>query len=252
MVMAKQDWKGGGIQLEIRCLAGQYQMAFGPVGKAASTLYTVKSEDYAPEHAGGFTGAVVGLYATGNGHVSQSPADFNWLDLAVDQEPKPLALSAMPSPTPVAARDAWRLRAGGKAWKDSQGNQWLADCLFQGGQTGTSDREVKGTTDSMLYQSDRWAAKFSYSLPVKPGTYKVTARFAETFWDKAGERVLKLSINGKPVLGHMDIYAKAGGKDRAVDFSFSHIAPGPGGRILLEFEAEKENAKVCALEVVRE
>ncbi len=30
------------------------------------------------EVAGGFTGVMIGLYATGNGHVAQSPADFAW------------------------------------------------------------------------------------------------------------------------------------------------------------------------------
>lgn len=32
------------------------------------------------EVAGGFTGVMLGIYATGNGHVCESPADFDWFD----------------------------------------------------------------------------------------------------------------------------------------------------------------------------
>lgn len=70
------------VQLEISGSEDRYQFAWSTDGKNWITLAASLSDDLTREKAGGFTGTVVGLYATANGRDSdpQSYADFEWFD----------------------------------------------------------------------------------------------------------------------------------------------------------------------------
>ena len=58
-------------------------------------------------------------------------------------------------------------------------------------------------------------------------------------------------INGKKVLENFDIIGEAGGPDKAVDRTFSGIAPDPEGLVKIRFVAKVQSAKVCAIEIIR-
>ncbi len=49
------------------------------------------------------------------------------------------------------------------------------------------------------------------------GRYEVTLKFAETQFDHANERAFDIRIRGVTVIAGLDIYAAAGGWNRAVD-----------------------------------
>lgn len=96
-----------------------------------------------------------------------------------------------------------------------------------GSACGTADAIAK-TGDPKLYQTQRFgkAGGLDFVLSgLPPGPATVTLYFAETFQTTPGARKFDVVINGKTVLRDFDIYAKAGGKDIAVQKTFTVNAP---------------------------
>lgn len=150
-----------------------------------------------------------------------------------------------PSPTPVMPNPI-RINAGGSAYTDTAGNVWTADTYASGGQAFTVTDPIGGTTDPTLYQTERYR-NFSYAVPVSPGTYAVTLKFAELYWTAAGQRVFNVAINGAAMLTNFDIWASAGGKDVALDRTFTVSVT--GNMLTVAFTGVVDNAKVDALQV---
>jgi hypothetical protein len=105
------------------------------------------------------------------------------------------------------------------------------------------------STDGALYQDQRYGT-FSYSFPVPAGNYQVTLKFAETYWTAAGDREFNVAINGTTELTNFDIFATAGGQNKAVDKVFNNIAS-TGGMITLTFGPASVNyAEVQSIQII--
>jgi len=250
-IVARKPFKGGRIYLELSGRETQYQFAWSVDGKTWETLAASEAADLSKERAGGFTGAAVGMYATANGRASDTWADFDWFEMTKGVAPKPLGLTPRPTPTPIPSREVWRIRCGGESWKDSTGDEWIGDTCAVGGETALTDRPIAGKGDTTLFQTERWGGDFSYLLPVPQGKYRVTLHFAETFVKNPGERLFDCMINNKLVLKDFDILKVAGGPDRGIEKSFDGITPDSQGFIRVRFLARVQNAKVCAIEVLK-
>ena len=152
-----------------------------------------------------------------------------------------------PSPTPTPTAVVAAVNAGGAAYKDSTGVSYAADGKYTGGTAATaaSTVAISGTTDSALYQSERYG-NFTYNLPVANGTYNVTLKFAEIYWTAAGQRVFSVAIGGKTVVSNLDIFAKVG-KNAAYDV----VVPATvtNGVLSISFTSQVNNAKVSAIKV---
>ena len=128
-----------------------------------------------------------------------------------------------------------------------------SDAYFSGGtgrginppDTANDKRVNVAGSDPRLYDSFREGG-FSYRIPVPPGRYKVTLKFAEPVGSAAGERVFDVLANGKPVLKRFDILAAAGGKLIAVERQFQAKVR-EGEPLLLEFKPLKGQALVAAV-----
>jgi alpha-galactosidase len=155
-------------------------------------------------------------------------------------------------PTPLKASDTWRVRPGGMDFTDHAGRIWHEDIGFEGGQTVVTSQAVTAKEDVELYQTERWEADFSYAFPVLPGKYKVTLKFVETYLKEPGKRVFDILINGQKVKTGFDIFKEAGGFAKSVDLIFMDIKPDKDGKIQIRFVSTVQNAKVCAIEVVRQ
>jgi len=94
------------------------------------------------------------------------------------------------------------------------------DGAFEG-QTQATTAPVAGTDEVPVYQTVRFNFD-GYYLKVPNGTYTVTLKFVEPFYDKPGARVFGVKIQEKQVIETLDIYAKAG-KNQAIDFTFKDI-----------------------------
>ncbi len=250
-LVAQEPVGPGKVQLEISGKEDRYQFAWSSDGKAWNTLAACPSADLSREKAGGFTGTVLGLYATANGKDSRAYADFAWFEILPGVVPKPVPLTRRPSPTPLAPTDHWRIRTGWEEFRDKDGLYWSSDIGYSDGDVARCWDSIAGTQKQELYQFERSGRDFNYALPVLAGKYQVYLMFAETYVKKEGERVFDVLVNGKKVLNHFDILKEAGAFDKAVDKSFPDIQPGADGMIRLQFVSSAQNAKVCAIEVVR-
>jgi len=70
----------GEIILRISGTDLEYQFWLQPKGRKATMIGTATAKDISTEKIGGFIGAFIGMYASGNGSVNVNPADFDWFD----------------------------------------------------------------------------------------------------------------------------------------------------------------------------
>jgi hypothetical protein len=153
-----------------------------------------------------------------------------------------------------------RVAAGATtSYADGAGHAWLSDRRYSGGLTYalSPPHTISRTADPTLYQAERYGAdangapaSFSYAFRVVAGDYNVSLLFSEGWVKGPGERRFGVTINGAPVLREFDIFAEAGGADRALVRTFPvHAAD---GSIVVRFEpGSVQNPKVNALEIVR-
>ena len=152
-----------------------------------------------------------------------------------------------------------RIAAAGHSYYDRAGQFWGADRYFRGGRPRRRVVTMRGTQDPELYSNQRWG-NFTYSIPVVAGDkYRLTLKFAETFygpssWAKggAGSRLFDVYCNGVALLRDFDIYKEAGGENRAADQVFHGLIPNRQGRLVLSFAPGNDYATVSAIEVVDE
>jgi enterochelin esterase-like enzyme len=142
-----------------------------------------------------------------------------------------------------------RIKAGRfEPVKDADGNVWLADQGFEGGQTiERPDLQIANTRSPDLYRAERYSMdSFSWSLP--KGKYLAKLHFAETFEGISGpgQRVFSFNVQGKE-FRDFDVYVKAGG------FAKAYVETVPvevtDGQLRITFTPKIENPQVCAIEI---
>ncbi len=151
-----------------------------------------------------------------------------------------------------------RILGSSSSYTSPEGEAWLPDHFFRGGRLSQTSGQVANTKDPAQYQSERYG-NFSYHIPVAPGFYAVTLKFAETYFGPsnlgkggAGSRQFNVFCNGKELLHNFDIYREAGGENRALVKTFHHISSNPQGKIILGFVSVLNFANICAIEVKSE
>jgi hypothetical protein len=132
---------------------------------------------------------------------------------------------------------------------------FAADADVTGGRTfATADAidtsQVANPPPQAVYQTVRFG-DFAYTIPgLTPGaSYTVRLHFAEVFWTAAGQRLFNVAINGSSALSNFDIFAAAGGKDRAVVREFTATADAQG-RITIQYTSVQDFALSSAIEIV--
>ncbi|OGN81370.1 MAG: hypothetical protein A2X23_09030 [Chloroflexi bacterium GWC2_73_18] len=117
--------------------------------------------------------------------------------------------------------------AGGGAYTRADQAVFAADRAYRTGVFGylgpSSSRRIgspiAGTDDDPLYQDLR-AGMTGYRFDAPNGHYRVDLHFAELQLAKAGTRVFNVTIEGTTVLANLDVFAVAGGKNTALDYTF--------------------------------
>jgi GH35 family endo-1,4-beta-xylanase/enterochelin esterase-like enzyme len=143
-----------------------------------------------------------------------------------------------------------RIKAGKtEPVKDSEGNVWLADQGFEGGQTiERPDIQISNTKSPDLYRAEHYSMD-SFSWAVPNGKYEVKLHFAETFEGISGpgERVFSFNVMGRQFTD-FDVWVKAGGPLKA------YIETVPvevtDGKIKVTFTPKVENPQICAIEII--
>jgi len=150
------------------------------------------------------------------------------------------------APGETTGQSAIRIRAGGGSYKDSLGNQWSGDTLFNGGGFFSVTTPVKGTKDSNLYQSERYG-NFSYRIPLRNGLYTLRLHFAELWHNSTGARLFSVNAEGKPIISTLDLFKNAGLLSAWIWSGNVRVADGV---LDLDFLPFKENPKVAGIEVL--
>ncbi|SPE62753.1 exported hypothetical protein [Verrucomicrobia bacterium] len=184
------------------------------------------------------------LSANGNEiKFTRQVGDFANMEIVARRE------QAAPAETAPAAKTI-RIKAGKPdPVKDAQGNVWLADQGFEGGQTiERPDIQVANTKSPDLYRAEHYGMD-SFSWPVPNGKYVVKLHFAETFEaiTGPGERVFSFNVQGRE-FKDFDVWVKAGGPLKA------YIEAVPvevtDGKIKVTFTPKVENPQICAIEII--
>ena len=152
--------------------------------------------------------------------------------------------------TQAAAAKPIRIKAGAfEPVTDADGNEWLADQGFAGGQTIERPYlEIAGTASPDLYRAERYSMN-SFSWPLPNGKYLVKLHFAETYEGiyGPGERVFSFNVQGKE-FKDFDVWVKAGG------FAKAYVETVPveitDGTLKITFTPNIENPQICAIEIV--
>jgi enterochelin esterase-like enzyme len=150
----------------------------------------------------------------------------------------------------VPAAKVIRIKAGkSEPVKDAEGNVWLADQGFEGGQTiERPDIQIANTKDPDLYRAERYSMD-SFSWPVPNGKYVVKLHFAETFEGITGpgQRVFSFNVQGHE-FKDFDVWVKAGGPLKA--YVETIPVEVTDGKVKVTFTPKVENPQVCAIEIV--
>ena len=143
-----------------------------------------------------------------------------------------------------------RIKAGkSEPVKDAEGNVWLADQGFEGGQTlERPDIQIANTKSPDLYRAERYSMD-SFSWPVPNGKYVVKLHFAETFEGITGpgQRVFSFNVQGHE-FKDFDVWVKAGGPMRAYVETVNVEAT--NGDIKVTFTPNVENPQINAIEII--
>ncbi len=130
-----------------------------------------------------------------------------------------------------------------------------ADQYFSGGTTYTNTATIdmsqitSNQPPAAIFNSERYGS-FSYTIPNRTAgsTQTVTLYFAETYLSGSGQRTFNVSINGSTVLSNFDIYASAGGQNKAIARSFSTTA-NSSRQVVIQFSSVVQNPKVNGIAV---
>ncbi len=169
---------------------------------------------------------------------------------AVGNRSAPVSDSATPR---TLGNVVTRVNAGGLGFTDSGGRTWYDDQGFSSGSTLGSGNPIAGTTDDILYQSERFdssasGANLEYAFEVAAGEYEVTLHFAETFAGITGpgQRVFDITAEGTLAVDDLDIFARVGG-NAALEVKFPVRVT--DGVLQLIFLHGIQNPKVCGIEI---
>ena len=132
------------------------------------------------------------------------------------------------------------------------------DRYASGGQMVKRSDAVADTARPELYVGERFG-NLTYTVPLPPGRYAISLYMAERWIGPgmpggggAGSRLFDILCNGVALVRDFDIFARAGGSNRALVQTFHGLLPDHQGRLVLSLLPAKNFALVNALEVTDE
>lgn len=166
---------------------------------------------------------------------------------------------ASSAPTVLPSEDGVRIGSGlTNPYLDRNGQTWGEDQFFTGGLVlSRSSERIVRTLDPDLYRHLR-SGDFRYDIPLAPGNYEMHLHFAETGLadfisaesSGEGQRVFRVTANGKLLLDSFDVVADAEGANIADERVFREISPSDDGILHLIFSPQRGSAMVSAIELL--
>ncbi len=143
------------------------------------------------------------------------------------------------------------INAGGSAT-----GSFVADVDYSGGSTYSTTSAIDTSLlaapvpPQAVLQTERYGA-FTYTIPglTAGSPYSVTLYFAESYWTASGQRLFNVAINGTTVLSAFDIFAAAGGANKAIARTFNTTASSSGQVVIAFTNGSIDNAKVDGIAI---
>ncbi|KAK9902860.1 hypothetical protein WJX75_008891 [Coccomyxa subellipsoidea] len=144
----------------------------------------------------------------------------------------------------------------GAVYTDAAGNTWASDSNYRGGGIEAMSAHIDKDEDSddVIYDTNRIGGAFQYTFGPANGlvagqAYTLALHFAELYFDKSGNRVFTVIVNGNAALTDYDIVSDAGAKDVAIVKRIP-VTVGSDGLLTIVFVATKDQATVGGIEVL--
>ena len=169
--------------------------------------------------------------------------------------------TAVPGPISKASPGSGDLRmiAGStNPYVDRSGRTWGPDRFFSGGSVLVRRSEkISRTLDPDIYRHIR-QGDFQYDIPLEAGAYELRLHFAETGLSDfisaessgEGQRLFRVSANGKLILNVFDVVADAAGSNISDERVFRNISPAEDGFLHLSFASMRGAAMLSGIEVL--
>ena len=272
LVTVRPSWWGGGIAPGASVSFSLCARPAGPNPGATLTSLQVTGGATGPTSytltvgasTGGTTSPAAGTYSYAAGSVIQvtaTPASgyaFSGWSGAASGTANPVSVTMdgaktlTPSFSPTSTSSSISVNAGGSA-----SGSFVADAHFSGGSTYSTTSTIDtslltGTIPPQaVFRTERYG-EFTYTIPnLTPGSGQtVTLYFQESYWSAAGQRTFDVAVNGAAALTAFDIFAAAGGRNRAVARTFETTA-NASGQVVIRFTkgGGPDNPKLCGLTV---
>ena len=166
--------------------------------------------------------------------------------------------SQSPTSEPVTSfsgLDVLSINAGSSQGRRNQ--EFARDTISTSGSTSSWTgsnidlSEIPGAAPVQVYEAERWGSNLIYDLPkLSPNKlYRVRLHFIENYWEASNQRRFNVYLNGELVDSNLDVYSKAGGKNKALIRSYDTRAK-ESGSILLQLTALQDNASIAGIEVM--
>lgn len=162
-------------------------------------------------------------------------------------------------PIATAAGEDVRIVVGsGDPYTDRSGRAWGLDRFFTGGSVlFRPSQRIARTLDPDLYRHPR-QGDFRYDIPLQPGSYELHLHFAETGLadfisaesSGEGQRLFRVTANGKTILDYFDVVADADGANVADERVFRDISPAADGFLHLTFASMRGTAMLSGIELL--
>ncbi|HUI56567.1 MAG TPA: malectin domain-containing carbohydrate-binding protein [Bryobacteraceae bacterium] len=169
--------------------------------------------------------------------------------------------AADPAPkTWLGSGDLRMIAGSASSYTDRSGRTWGPDRFFSGGSVFVRPSErIRRTLDPDIYRHVR-QGDFRYDIPLQPGSYELRLHFAETGLadfisaesSGEGQRIFRVSANGRPILDLFDVVADADGSNTADVRIFREISPAEDGYLHLSFVSQRGTAILSGIEVLPE
>jgi hypothetical protein len=160
-------------------------------------------------------------------------------------------------------RSAINVAGGATSWFTADtGENLKGGNTFVTTKTVATDKARFPAPDS-VYQSERYGT-FTYNAPLlaEGRRYTVRLHFAEIFWGieglggpgtGRGTRLMDIYVQGTKVLSNFDVFAEAGGANRAIVKEFDAYSDGTG-KLTIDFKpspgSPDQNAKLSGIELI--
>ena len=247
---AAQNWQvkpapAPAVPTSLTATASSAQVVLSWTGSAGATSYNV----YRNTSSGTETLLKSGLTATSYTDTGLTNGVTCFYQVAAVNNFGTSARSAEASATPQAVPVSQIDGGGGAA------GTFIADTDASGGSTyatsaAISTSGVTSPAPQAVYQTQRYG-NFTYAVPslTPGGSYTLRLHFAEVYWTAAGMRVFNVAVNSTTVLSNFDIFAAAGGANKAVVKTFP-VTADSSGKVTIVFTTVKDNASLNGLELL--